>query len=381
MKPNAAPAASEVLARAEIDPMQTRLSVLCLPALFAVLALAGCSSLTPSPATPSSGTPAPTTSVPAKPGSTVSRSESESEFDRLIARQDRVYRVIAPLIVKNAVLCKTAARPLLGFTAKNRYSFPAELRDAAVARLGKGDELRVVQVLEGSGAQRAGVQRGDALLSIAGKGLPLGPQAETETARLLAPLLKQTTEVDVQVLRNEAPITLKVALTTACAYTVDIGNAPHVNAYSDGRRVMVTAGLLAEVSDQELAVILAREIAHNVQLHATTMQIRATMVSIIDTLLPPKPDLSGFAGSAGLKTMDEKLDQEADRIALYMLARAGFNPTVAVDTLERLARRYPATVLNSYTALHPWTDDRKRQMVDTIAEIRKRQSSKKSLVP
>jgi len=290
--------------------MQTRLSAHRLPALLAVFALTGCSSLTiPPAATPSPATP--TTSLPATPGSTVSRSESEAEFDRLIARQDRVYRVIAPLIVKNAVLCKTAARPLLGFTAKNRYSFPAELRDAAVARLGKGDELRVVQVLDGSGAQRAGVQRGDALLSIAGKTLPLGPQAETDTARLLAPLLKQTTEVDVQVLRNEAPITLKVALTTACAYTVDIGNAPHVNAYSDGRRIMV----------------------------------------------------------------------KADRIALYMLARAGFNPTVAVDTLERLARRYPATVLNSYTALHPWTEDRKRQMVDTVAEIRKRQASKKSLVP
>ena len=380
MKPNAARAASEVLVRAEIDPMQTRLSALCLPALLVVFALAGCASLTTPPAaTPSPATP--TTSVPAKPVSAFSRSEGEAEFDRLIARQDRVYRIIAPLIVKNAVLCKTASRPLLGFTAKNRYSFPVELRDAAVARLGKGDELRVVQVLEGSGAQRAGVQRGDALLSIAGKNLPLGPQAETETARLLAPLLKQTTEVDVQVLRNEAPITLKVALTTACAFTVDIGNAPHVNAYSDGRRIMVTAGLLAEVSDQELAVILAREIAHNVQLHATTMQTRATMASIIDTLLPPKPDLSGFAGSAGLKTMDEKLDQEADRLALYMLARAGFNPTVAVDTLERLARRYPATVLNSYTALHPWTEDRKRQMVDIVAEIRKRQASKKSLVP
>jgi hypothetical protein len=355
-----------------------------LPALLAVFILAGCSTLSSPPATPitpAPGIPTPNASAPTKPSSTVGRPESETEFDRLIARQDRVYRIIAPLIVKNAVLCKTAARPLLGFTAKNRYSFPAELRDAAVARLGKGDELRVLQVLEGSGAQRAGVQRGDALLSIAGKSLPLGRQAETETARLLAPLLKQTTEVDVQVLRNEAPVTLKVALTTACAFTVDIGNAPHVNAYSDGRRIMVTAGLLAEVSDQELAVILAREIAHNVQLHATTMQTRATMASIIDTLLPLKPDLSGFAGSAGLKTMDEKLDQEADRIALYMLARAGFNPTVAVDTLERLARRYPAAVLNSYTALHPWSEERKRQMIETISEIRKRQASKKSLVP
>jgi len=352
--------------------MRTRLSALRLSALLAAFGLASCSTPITSPTTPA---------VTAKPSSTVIRSESEADFDKLITRQDRVYRVIAPLIVKNAVLCKTAARPLLGFTAKNRYSFPVELREAAAARLGKGDELRVIQVLEGSGAQRAGVQRGDALLSIAMKPIPQGPQAETEAARLLAPLLKQTTEVDVQVLRNEVPVTLKVVLTTACAYTVDIGNAPHVNAYSDGRRIMVTAGLLAEISDQELAVILAREIAHNVQLHANTMQTRATMALVIDTLLPPKPDLSGFAGSAGLKTMDEKLDQEADRIALYMLARAGFNPSVAVDALERLARRYPASVLNSYTALHPWTEERKRQMSETVAEIRKKQGSKKPLVP
>jgi hypothetical protein len=352
--------------------MQTRLSALRLPALLAVVALAGCSTPSTPPATPS---------ATAKPSGSVIRPESEADFDKFIARQDRVYRVIAPLSVKNAVLCKTAARPLLGFTAKNRYSFPTELRDAATVRLGKGEELRVVQVLEGSGAQRAGVQRGDALLSIAGKNTPQGPQAETEAARLLAPLLKQTAEVDVQVLRNEVLITFKVALTTACAYTVDIGNAPHVNAYADGRRIMVTAGLLAEVSDQELAAIFAREIAHNIQQHAAAMQTRATMASIIDTLLPPKPDLSGFAGSAGLKTMDEKLDQEADRIALYMLARAGFNPTVAIDTLERLARRYPATILNSYTALHPWTEERKRQMAETVTEIRKKQASKKSLVP
>jgi predicted Zn-dependent protease len=64
-----------------------------------------------------------------------------------------------------------------------------------------------------------------------------------------------------------------------------------------------------------------------------------------------------------------------------MLARAGFDLSIAVATLDRLAQRYPATVLNSYTALHPWTGERQRQMRDTLAEIRKKQPSKKPLVP
>ncbi|MFM7657356.1 MAG: M48 family metalloprotease [Burkholderiaceae bacterium] len=380
---SAVAAGSAVLANNEVSEMRRRLRA-TLTCLVSVLAFTGCSlistsSVTPD-ATPGSASSS-THSSTAKPRGARSHPTQEQAFDQLIAQQDRVYRVIAPLIVKNAVLCKTAARPLLGFTAKNRYSYPAELRDAAIARLGTDEALRIVQVLDGSGAQRAGVQRGDALIAIAGKPIPQGPQAETETARVLAPLLRQTTEVDVALLRNGQPMTLKVALTTACAFTIDIGNAPHVNAYSDGRRIMVTTGLLAELSDQELAVILAREIAHNVQQHAAAMQTRATMAAIIDTLLPPTPDLSGFAGSAGLKPMDEKLDQEADRMALYMLARTGSDLLSAIATLDRLAQRYPATVLNSYTALHPWTGERQRQMRDTLAEIRKKQAGKKPLVP
>ncbi len=345
--------------------MQTRTGLLRAALAITPLVLAACSTVTHNPTSPTA----------------LSRSGSEQELDALVARQDRVYRVAAPLLARNAVLCKASARPLLGFTAKNKYSFPAELRNAAASRLRFGDSLQVMQVLDGSGAMRAGVKRGDVLQSIQGQALPRGLQAETDAAQLLGPLLKNVAEVDVAMLRNGAPLTLKVPLTTACAFTVDIGNAPHVNAYADGRRIMITTGMLAASSDQELAVILAREIAHSVEQHAQAMQMRATVAGVIDALLPPKPDLSSFGGSAGIKTMDEKLDQDADRVALYLLARAGLNPSVAIDTLERLAQRYPASVVNSYVALHPWTSERAGLMRNTVAEIRQKQAAKKALVP
>ncbi len=339
---------------------------------IALLSLAGCASMTTQPPTG----PAPATGPAPSPSPATDR-----QLDALMARQDRVYHVVAPLIARNAVLCKTAARPLLGFTAKNKHSFPAELRGAAESRLKLGEALQVMQVLEGSGALRAGVRPGDVLESIQGQALPQGPQAETEAAKLLAPLLRNATEVDVTVQRNGRPLTMKVPLTTACAFTVDIGNAPQVNAYGDGRRILVTTGMLDALSDPELAVILAREIAHNVQQHARAMQMRASLSGVIDALLLPRPDPAAFAGSAGLRPMEEKLDQEADRIAQYMLARAGLDPAVALTTLEQLAQRYPATVTNSYTALHPWTADRAVLMRGTLADIRQKQAAKKALVP
>lgn len=332
------------------------------------LLLGGCGSLPPTASTSSASGAA------LQPAAT-------AEFDQLLARQDRLYRVIAPLVTSNAVPCKTSARPLLGFTAKNRYAYPSELRAAAEARLGLGEQLQVLQVLEGSGAMRAGLRRGDLLQSIEGQPLPVGPGAEPNAARIVAPLLKDRYELDVGILRNGNPLVLKVPLTTACAFTVDVGNASHLNAYADGRRIMVTAGLLDALPDAGLSVILAREMAHNVQRHARLMQASATMAGAIDALLPPHPDVRQFAGSAGLRPVPAALDQEADRLALYFLARAGQDPAIAIDTLERLAQDPRTLTANGYTTLHPWNPERAALMRTTLAEIRQKQAARKPLVP
>lgn len=310
-----------------------------------------------------------------------SRLNAEQALEAQVRRQDRVYRVIAPLLVKNTALCKTVARPLLGFTAKNRYSYPNELRGAAESRLMLGDALQVLQVLEGSGAMRAGIRRGDVLKSIEGQPLPLGAQAESEAAKIVLPLMRNASELSVSLSRNGEPITLQVPLTPACALTVEVGNAPHVNAYSDGRRILITAGMLDVMSDTGLAVILAREVAHTTLRHARTMQMASTLAGVIDALLAVRPDLGSFAGSAGIRPMDPQLDQEADHLALYLLARAGFDPVAAVPTLHKLAQAYPPGVANGYTAIHPWTDERAALMHSTLAEIRRKQLARKPLLP
>ncbi len=337
------------------------------------LLLTGCAALNP-PAPGGAKTPAQSMEMP--------RLQADPRLSAMLATQDRVYRVVAPLITKNASLCKTASRPLLGFTAKNKYSYPPELTRAAEGTLGLDEGLQVMQVLDGSGAMRAGIRRGDQLQSLQGQPLPRGAQAESEAARIIGPLLKNATEIQVSLQRAGKPLTLQVPLTPACAFAIDIGNAPHVNAYADGRRIMVTQGLLDSLpADEELAAILAREIAHNVQKHAATMKLAATQAGIIDALLPLNPDLRPFAGSAGLRPMDDKLDQEADRLALYLLARAGYAPDAALRAMQKLAQFAPASMPNGYTAFHPWTEERAALMRTTLAEIRQKQAAKKVLVP
>lgn len=351
--------------------MQVRTGIAAL--LLALLSACGSLNTAPgaAPASASRSTPA-----------ELPREAADPRLSALLASQDRVYRVAAPLITKNAPLCKAASRPILGFTAKNKYSYPPELTRAAESTLKLDEGLQVMQVLDGSGAMRAGIRRGDLLQSLQDQPLPRGAQAENEAARLIGPLLKNATEIRVGIERQGKPLTLPVPLTQACAFAIEVGHAPHVNAYDDGRRIMVTQGMLDFLaSDDELAAILAREIAHNVQRHAATMKISATMSGIIDALLPLSPDLKPFAGSAGLRAMDDKLDLEADRIALYLLARASYAPDAAQRALQKLAQAYPVSVTNGYTALHPWTEERAASMRTTLTEIRQKQAAKKILVP
>ena len=123
--------------------------------LTLMMLLGGCVAL-PDTRNTSQATPAP------HPGSGSSVSIArDPALDALVARQERVYKIAAPLITKNAVLCRAQARPLLGFTAKNQYSYPPELMASARRTLGLDDRLQVMQVLDGSGAMRAGLARGE----------------------------------------------------------------------------------------------------------------------------------------------------------------------------------------------------------------------------
>lgn len=296
--------------------------------------------------------------------------------------QDRLYRVTAPILVNNTELCKGNARNLLGFSAKNKYSYSVELAAAAESLLALDERLQIMAVLPGGGADKAGVRRGDKLLAVEDSSIPTGLNAERQAASILLPLMKNRSTVKLTVLRKDAEIPMTVPLTYACAFGVELGNADHVNAYNDGRRVLITRGMMSFVqSDAELAYILAKEMAHNSLRHASKQQAVGTVSAIIENLVRIQPDLSSMAGSAGVKTMPQHLETEADKLALYMLARAGYSIDGVARFWQRLATRYPATVLNSYTAIHPVTAQRLSAIEKAVAEIKNKQASQRPLLP
>lgn len=317
-----------------------------------------------------------------QPAITAKMATAREELGQMVALQDRLYRIAAPLLINNADLCRAQARNLLGFTAKNRYSYSGEYVDAATAVLNYGDRLEVASVLAGSGAAKAGLKKGDILVAAEGKQLPTGANAETQAAGILGPLVSSSQALNLMVERKNTNVPLKLPVTRACAFKIDIGNADNINAYSDGQRVLITRGMVNFAqTDEAIAYVLAKDMAHNILGHAATTRSAYTVGSIIDNLVAIRPDTSMLIGSAGVKPMPQELDAAADRLSLYMVARAGYSTAGARAFWQRLATQYPATVLNGYVANHPAVNYRLAAIDKAVAEIRSKQASNKPLVP
>ena len=351
-------------------------------ALLPLALLAACASQVPlnTPALP----PVPAPGAPAVPMVTTPPAPTPQQvmLRDIVSQQDRLYRVAAPLLVNNTELCKGNARNLLGFTAKSKYSFSDELGEAAQQLYGMDDRLQVMGVLAGSGAARAGIRVGDKLAMVEGKPVPPGVDAERQAATMLAPLITSGTSARLTMLRNGAPVQVTVPFTRACAYSIELGNSDNVNAYNDGRRVLITRGMMNfATNDSELAYVLAKEMAHNSLNHARVQRTTGTAGAIIDNLIRIRPDMATMSGMSGMKPMPQTMDAAADTLSLYMVARAGYDIDAAPRFWERLASQYPPSALNAYTALHPATSYRLSVMDKIIVDVKGKQARRQPLLP
>ncbi len=346
------------------------------------LFLSACSTPGPTRSTPDVIQAQPLPPVDDTPVLSPRMAAAAESLTKMATLQDRLYRVAAPLLISNAELCKAQARNLLGFTAKNRYSYPGEFNEAAHVAFGMGDRLQVTGVLAGSGAARAGLKRGDGLIAAGGKPLPTGANASTLAGAVFGPLVASQANIDMKIERDDKNRQLTVPVTRACGFGIELGNADNVNSYADGSRVMVTRGMMNFAqSDDELAVLMAKAMSHNILGHATAQRNGSTIGSIIDNLMRVNPDTSMLIGSGGIKATPQEMDAAADNLSLYLLARAGYNVDKAAPFWKRLAATHPATVLNGYVANHPATAFRLAAIEKSAAEVKAKQAAKKALVP
>jgi predicted Zn-dependent protease len=189
--------------------------------------------------------------------------------------------------------------------------------------------------------------------------------------------------------RNGLRVQAQVQPAVVCDFPVTIGASDKVNAYADGDRMIVTQGMLRFVqNDQELAVVLGHELAHNAMGHLSAKTANSVMGGaggfMLDVLVAAAGVNTGGAFTrmgmkAGADAFSTDFEREADYVGLYMIARAGFEIEAAPNFWRRMGMRQPGSIEHAST--HPSTADRAVALEGTVAEVRRKQAAGLPLVP
>jgi Zn-dependent protease with chaperone function len=223
---------------------------------------------------------------------------------------------------------------LTGLAVHDASAYIGDFRAAAVRVFGFGAEPRVLAVVPGSPAERAGVRVDDVLLRVDGQALAATPSDSggdrTEAIQDAIDAAFADGSAELELRRGETALTVRVAAEEGCASRFQLLPARGLDAHADGEYVQITTRLAEYVADdQELAAVLAHEFAHNVLGHRERLD--AARVA------------RGFLGNFGRNArLIRETEVEADRLSVYLLDRAGFDPEAAV----RFWRRFRGRGLN-----------------------------------
>lgn len=192
------------------------------------------------------------------------------------------------------------------------------------------------------------------LAGCAGSPAPAYSPAPYETSQADFEILKRRLirtaaalmRANAQLCPNTRIITAAEGTFPICTNKVAIEDSPVKNAQTNGDTILVTTAMIRALTDDELAFLIAHELAHSVNGDYTETESR-----------PP-------------------LELAADRTGLFLMARAGYDISAARSALEKLdIPRSPAS------GTHPSGPERMANLQKALTEVSRKLKSGAPLRP
>ncbi|HEV2568158.1 M48 family metallopeptidase [Sphingomonas sp.] len=255
-----------------------------------------------------------------------------------------------------------------GWVLQDVAQYSAALRPAARQALKLGDLPSVVALLPGSGAS-AGLRVGDEIVSVNGQAIAAQARGyrRVEQVEAMVEQALAAGPVALVVRREGRDVPVRIVPVPGCRSRFQLLTGRGLNAKADGRYVQVTGELVEFVhNDDELALVIAHELAHNILRHKNRLDAAGVSRGL-------------FAGFGKNRTRIRETELEADRLALYLMARAGYDVSVAPAFWERFGRHTVPGFLSDGT--HPGARERVRRAEAEIARIRAQQAAGQQPTP
>jgi len=299
--------------------------------------------------------------------------DAPARLGALTDLDQRVARVAWSLSRANADLCPTV-RLSAGWALHSARQYSIELRPHAERRFGlDGDLPGVLAAPPGSPAADAGIRTGDLLLAIDGETLARGHDGGAASWEGLGRNIRSVDaaladgEAVVRLRRGDEELEVPLRPVRACGYEVQLDPSDELNARADGRRLFISTALAGfAANDDELAVILGHELAHHVLRHRPWNEAGGAARRSNEGAWRAE------GGSGGA-------ERQADRVGLYLAARAGHDPAAAAPFWRRFGAsnwrvRFPQVG-------HASAGERARALEEVEREIAAKRAAGEPLLP
>jgi Peptidase family M48 len=282
---------------------------------------------------------------------------------------------IRTYVIGNRVLIGGA--PLCGKKVVNTMPFGTRA---------EGDTLQVLWSIDLE-RETKGLSPGDIIKALDGVPVDAGRRGTRAAMSTLAEVAKANRALKVDIERDGKPLSITVNPTTACDYPIEYSTKDEFNAYADGTKIVIQRGAVRRLDDDELAGVVAHELAHNAMGHVTSGQGNALLGSILGATIAvlagdddeSVADMAQMGGNLGGLAYSSDFEAEADYVGTYVMARAGFDYEAMPDVMRKMAR--PDSLKSEWMETHPATPKRAAAAEATIDEIKRKISQGLPLMP
>jgi predicted Zn-dependent protease len=278
-----------------------------------------------------------------------------------------------------------------GITFANENVFGLKIAKFFPSKINLGSQVSIIDIVKNSPADKAGLALGDIILEIDGYVLPEGKNALKDISKYFKDIEEKKIK-KIKIERKGEILTFDINQTKICNYPIIFTQDKIVNAYADGKSIIMTQGMVDYVrDDNEIAMVIAHELAHNDRGHLDAVKKNTLIMGSIGFVL----DLmtiyysGGTAGGdaqntemwskIGRDAYSVEFEKDADYGGVYYAYRAGYDISQVKNFWERIGSENPKQIAISST--HPATSERYLQIDKTVKEINNKKKDGLALVP
>jgi hypothetical protein len=237
-----------------------------------------------------------------------------------------------------------------GLVIQDAAQYTGSTRDDARKALGLGSGPTVVGIVPGGPAS---VQVGDVIVAVNGTTISAQPQPDpySRVAQVEDGIEASAAgRATLDIVRHGVPLQAPMAMISGCRTRFQIVRGGLGATQADGRYVQISERMIGLTpADDALAAVLAHELSHNILRHNA------------------------------LKTRSKQAENEADRLSIWVIARAGYDLDAVLRFWGELRRRTDYGIFADGT--HPAWRDRIARLTAAVGTVKAQQAAGQDLVP